>query len=169
MLDLAPLDPFAMLRDFDRLERIEFDRGLPSGVGPGLVRHLIPGRLDFDALLESPRQGMDRWLPRIDVFDRDKDLVVRVEVAGVDPDDIEVTVEDRTLTISGKRHFEEAGDTNGFHRREIFSGEFRRTLVLPEGLDATTVVAKAVNGILEVTVPRRPEVLPRKVKVEITG
>lgn len=138
MLDLAPLDPFAMLRD-------------------------------FDAMLESPRRGMTRWLPRIDVFDRDKDLVVRVEVAGVDPNDIDITVEDRTLTISGKRHFEETEEANGVHRREIFSGEFRRTLVLPEGLDATTVAAKAENGILEVTVPRRPEVLPRKVKVEITG
>jgi HSP20 family protein len=138
MLDLAPLDPFAMLRDFDRL-------------------------------LEGPRPTTLRWLPRIDVFDREKELVVRVEVAGVDPSDIDITVEDRTLTISGKRAFTEETAEGGFHRREIFSGEFRRTLVLPEGLDATEVAAKAENGILEVTVPRRPEVLPRKVKVEVTG
>src|SRR3989337_203679 len=106
MLDLAPLDPFAMLRDFDRL-------------------------------LEGPRATVTRWLPRIDVFDRDKDLVVRVEVAGVSPEDIDITVEDRTLTISGERSFTEETTEGGFHRREIFSGEFRRTLVLPEGLDAT--------------------------------
>ncbi len=136
MLDLAPLDPFAMLRDFDRL-------------------------------MEGPRTTPARWLPRIDVFDRDKELVVRLEVAGVDPADIDITVEDRTLTISGKRTFDQTTENGGFHRREIFSGEFRRTLVLPEGLDAGEIAAKAENGILEVTVPRRPEVLPRKVKVEI--
>lgn len=138
MLDLAPLDPFAMLRDLDRL-------------------------------LEAPRPGAVRWMPRIDVFDRDKDLVVRVEVPGVNPDDIEVTVEDRTLTIAGTRAFTEADTTEGFHRREIFTGQFRRTLVLPEGLEASAVAAKAEHGILEVTVPRRPEVLPRKVKVEISA
>lgn len=138
MLDLAPLDPFAMLRDFDRL-------------------------------LEGQRPATTRWLPRIDVFDREKELVVRVEVAGVSPEDIDITVEDRTLTISGTRSFTEETVEGGFHRREIFSGEFRRTLVLPEGLEATEVAAKAENGILEVTVPRRPEVLPRKVKVEVTA
>jgi HSP20 family protein len=137
MLDLAPLDPFAIMRDFDRL-------------------------------LEGPRPAA-RWLPRIDVFDREKDLVVRVDVAGVSPEDIDITVEDRTLTISGKRSFTEETSEGGFHRREIFSGEFRRTLVLPEGLEATAVAAKAENGILEVTVPRRPEVLPRRVKVEVTA
>jgi HSP20 family protein len=137
-MDLAPLDPFAVLRDFDRL-------------------------------LEAPRTAPTRWLPRIDVFDREKELVLRVEVAGVSPEDIEVTVEDRTLTISGSRNFDQTSEDGGFHRREIFSGEFRRTLVLPEGLDPSEIVAKADNGILEVTIPRRPEVLPRKVKVEINS
>lgn len=138
MMDLAPFDPFAMLRDIDRL-------------------------------LERTQTAPARWLPRIDVFDRDKDLVVRVEVAGVKPEDIDVTVEDRTLTISGQRSFDETTEENGMHRREIFTGEFRRTLVLPEGLDAGEVAARADNGILEVSVPRRPEVLPRKVKVDISG
>lgn len=123
---------------------------------------------DIDRILDRP-SGPNRWLPRIDVFDRDTDLVVRVEVAGVSPDDIDVTVEDRTLTISGKRSFEETTESGGFHRKEIFSGEFTRTLVLPDGLDATEISAKADNGIIEVTVPRRPEVLPRKVKVDVTG
>lgn len=139
MMDLAPFDPFAMLRDLDRI---------------------------LDRAPATPTRG---WLPRIDVFDREQELVVRVEIAGVDPEDIEVTVEDRTLTISGHRSFDETTDEAGMHRREIFTGEFRRTLVLPDGLDATEVVARANHGILEVTVPRRPEVLPRKVKVDVAG
>jgi HSP20 family protein len=115
------------------------------------------------------RGGAEHWLPRVDVFDREKELVVRVEVAGVAPEDIDVTVENRTLTISGSRRLEETSEEDGFHRREIFAGEFKRTLLLPEGLDAAEVSAKADNGILEVTVPRRPEVLPRKVKVDVTS
>jgi len=123
---------------------------------------------DIERMFDRPSSSPNRWLPRIDVFDREKELVIRVEVAGVDPDDIDVTVEDRTLTISGQRSFEETTDGNGFHRREIFSGEFRRSLVLPEGLDSAEISAKADKGIIEVTIPRKPEVLPRKVKVDIS-
>lgn len=122
---------------------------------------------DIERMFDRAPTAPGRWLPRIDVFDRDKELVIRVEVAGVDPDDIEVTVEDRTLTISGARSFEATSEDNGFHRREIFSGEFKRSLVLPEGLDSTEVTARADKGILEVAIPRRPEVLPRKVKVDV--
>jgi HSP20 family protein len=123
---------------------------------------------DLDRIMDRTPSAA-RWLPRIDVFDRDTALVVRVELAGVNADDVDVTVEDRTLTISGHRSFEQTEDGEGFHRREIFAGDFARTLVLPDGLDAGEITAKAENGILEVTVPRRPEVLPRKVKVDVTG
>ena len=109
------------------------------------------------------------WLPRIDVFDTEDRLVVRVEIPGVDPDAIDVTVEDRTLTVSGARSFTEEQEDRGYHRREIFTGEFRRTIVLPEGMNPEEIGASANNGILEISVPRRPEVLPRKVKVDVTG
>lgn len=138
MRDLAPFDPFSMLRDIDRI-------------------------------LDRPQTGDGRWLPRLDVFDRGDRLVVRVEIAGVDPDAIDVTVEDRTLTISGTRTFEQTSEGDAFHRREIFAGEFKRTLVLPEGLDAEEITASADKGILEVTIPRRPEVLPRKVKIDVAN
>lgn len=122
---------------------------------------------DIERMFDRTPHAPSRWLPRIDVFDRDKEIIVRVEVAGVGPDDVEVTVEDRTLSISGQRSFETSEEDNGFHRREIFAGEFKRSLVLPAGLDATEVKARANNGILEVTIPRRPEILPRKVKVDV--
>ena len=93
--------------------------------------------------------------------------MIRVEVAGVDPNDIDVTVEDRTLTISGTRRLDQTVHEGGFHRREIFTGEFQRSMVLPDGIDADDISARADQGILEVTLPRRPEVLPRKVKVDV--
>jgi HSP20 family protein len=124
---------------------------------------------DIDRLLERSVSSRSRWLPRVDVFDREAELVVRVEMAGVDPDAMDITVEDRTLTISGSRQFDETSEENGFHHREIFTGDFKRTLVLPAGLDASEIKARAESGIVEVTIPRRPEVLPRKVKIDVTG
>lgn len=120
---------------------------------------------DVDRMLEHGRT----WVPRIDVFDRESDLVVRLEVPGIDAEDIDVTVEDRTLTISGRREFRKDESIKGYHRREIFEGEFTRTIMLPEGVDTDSIAASAKAGLLEVSVPRKPEVLPRKVKVDVTG
>lgn len=121
---------------------------------------------DFDRVFDRGRTATT-WIPRADVFERDQDIVVRMEIAGIDPADVDVTLEDRTLTISGTRHLDEQIEESGWHRREIMTGEFRRTLVLPKGLNADEITARANNGILEIVLPRTPEVLPRKVKVDI--
>ncbi len=134
--------------------------------------HLV--RFDPHSLINEFDRWFDRdrtlrWAPRLDTFDRDTDLVVRVEVPGVDPDTIEVTVENSVLTISGARRFDESAEEGGYHRREIFAGEFSRSLALPKGLDADGISARANHGLLEIVVPRLPEVLPRKVKVETSA
>ena len=121
---------------------------------------------DFDRFISGERRPT-AWLPRVDVFDRGEHLVIRAEMPGMTADDVDITIEDRTLTISGSRSFEEETDEGTVHRREIHTGRFERTLVLPEGMNPEDIKANMVNGILEVSVPRRPEVLPRKVKVEI--
>jgi HSP20 family protein len=124
---------------------------------------------EMDRLFERGATAAPTWAPRLDAFDREKELVIRVELPGVKPEDVDITVEDRTLTISGKRQFEETVEQGNYHRREIFTGEFKRTLVLPEGLNAEEITAKAENGLLSVILPRRPEVLPRKVKVDVAS
>jgi len=124
---------------------------------------------EMDRFFERGVAATPSWAPRIDAFDREKELVIRVEIPGVKPEDVDITMEDRTLTISGKREFDETVEQAGYHPREIFAGEFKRTLVLPEGLNPEEITAKAEDGILTVTLPRRPEVLPRKVKVGVTS
>jgi len=124
---------------------------------------------EMDRIFERGVTAAPTWAPRLDAFDREKELVIRVELPGVRPEDVDITVEDRTLTISGKRQFEETVEQGSYHRREIFTGEFKRTLVLPEGLNAEEITAKAENGLLSVILPRRPEVLPRKVKVDVAS
>ncbi len=122
---------------------------------------------DLDRMFEAPAPRKGVWMPRVDVFERDANLIVRAEVPGTDTDNLEVTVEGGTLTISGSRSFEHEAEDNGFHRKEIFEGQFKRTVLLPEGVDPQSISATSKDGILEITVPKRPEVLPRKVTVEV--
>lgn len=121
---------------------------------------------DVDRLFSGERRP-SAWLPRVDVFDRGEQLVIRAEMPGITADDIDLTIEDRTLTIAGARSFAEETDEGTFHRREIHQGRFERTLVLPEGMNPEEITANVEHGILEVSIPRRPEVLPRKVKVQV--
>lgn len=122
---------------------------------------------DFDRLFEDSGRPLARWMPRVDVLDQDNDLLVRTEVPGVDPESIDVTVEGGTLTIKGGRSFSNEETKDNYHRKEIFEGSFERTILLPEGIDSEAVTATSANGILEISIPKRPEVLPRKVTVEV--
>ncbi len=125
---------------------------------------------NFDRLLEdnARRSANNHWLPRVDIFDKDADLVVRVEVPGADPEHIDVTVEGGRLTITGSRGFENEEELKGgYHRKEIFEGRFKRTVLLPKGTDADAVTATTKDGILEVLIPKTPEVLPRKITVDV--
>jgi HSP20 family protein len=122
---------------------------------------------DFDRLFEEGSRPAKQWMPRVDVFDKDNDLVIRTEVPGVDPESIDVTVEGGTLTIKGGRSFETEETERNYHRKEIFEGSFERTILLPEGIDAEAVTAASKDGILEISIPKRPEILPRKVTVEV--
>jgi HSP20 family protein len=122
---------------------------------------------DFDRLFEEGSRPANQWTPRVDVFDKDNDLVIRTEVPGVDPESIDVTVEGGTLTITGARSFESAENKGKYHRKEIFEGSFERTILLPEGIDPEAVTAASKDGILEISIPKRPEILPRKVTVEV--
>jgi HSP20 family protein len=120
---------------------------------------------EFDRLFEG--RPANRWMPRVDVYDQDNALMVRVEVPGVDPESIEVTVEGGTLTMKGGRSFETEETKANYHRKEIFEGSFERTILLPEGIDPEAVAATSKDGILEISIPKLPEVLPRKISVEI--
>ena len=86
----------------------------------------------------------------------------------MDPENIEVTVESGALTVTGTRGFDNDEEiTGGYHRKEIFEGRFKRTMALPDGTDTDAVTATTKDGILEVLVPKKPEVLARKINVDV--
>lgn len=107
------------------------------------------------------------WAPAVDVLQRDGDLVVRAELPGVRPEDVDITLQNRVLTISGERREEQEEQRGGYHVRERRHGSFSRSMTLPEGVDEDSIRARYENGVLEVTIAGAAVVRePKRIQVE---
>ena len=109
------------------------------------------------------------WWPAIESYTKDGEIHVRVALPGVDPKDVELTVEEDTLTIRGERKARTEEKDGGRYVREFAYGAFERTLTLPEGVDPGKMHAKFSNGMLDLTIPAPVMVAPRKVTIPIEG
>jgi HSP20 family protein len=148
----------------------------PFGSGRGFYDlHSEMNRLfdeTFAALSHRPggqqrAQQLTEWAPAVDVLQRDGDLVVRAELPGVRPEDVDITVQDRVLTISGERREEQEGQRGGYYVRERKRGSFQRSMTLPEGVDEDRIQARYENGVLEVTIEGAAAARePRRIPVE---
>jgi HSP20 family protein len=107
------------------------------------------------------------WSPAVDVIEEAGRFLLRADVPGVDAADIDVSMEDGTLTVSGERRGEDRPDFDGVQRFERATGRFCRRFTLPESADAQNVTARTRNGILEISIPKLPEVQPRRITVEV--
>ena len=109
------------------------------------------------------------WRPRVDMFRRGGDLIVRVELPGIDPEkDVDLEIEGDTLHIRGERKIDEEVTEEDRYLRERFYGRYERRLMLPEGVDPEKLEARYDAGVLTITVPLPVEVLPKARKVPIT-
>lgn len=106
------------------------------------------------------------WMPAVDVHEEAERFIVRADLPGVDPKDIEVTAENGVLTIRGERRIERREAGQGFERLERVSGSFLRRFTLPEGAQAEAIKAKQMNGVLEVSIPKQPKVEPRRIRID---
>lgn len=106
------------------------------------------------------------WAPALDVEEDDDAFIIHVELPGVSPDDVELTLEDDVLTIDGERRFYDQRSTDGFKRIERRFGRFHRAVRLPDRVDADEVRARAEDGLLTITVPKADEAKPRRIEVE---
>ena len=113
--------------------------------------------------LETP---VSDWAPAVDIVEEKDRFILRADVPGVARENIDVSMEDGILTIAGERHTEKHEDVEGVKRFERVSGKFYRRFTLPETADAEGIAARSANGILEVTIPKQPEVQPRRITVE---
>lgn len=106
------------------------------------------------------------WVPGVDIREEDEAFSVIADVPGVDPKDVEVTLDHNVLTIRGSRSTDSEQDEGGFKRRERISGSFIRQFTLPDTVDPDSITARANNGVLEIRIPKGKGNQPRSIAVE---
>jgi HSP20 family protein len=149
---LTRFDPFRDLAILqDRMNRLFNDAGSSAL------------RRDDDVLSRGT------WLPPVDIFEHDGKLVLKAELPDMSREDIDVTVENSTLTIRGERKLDSEIKQENFHRVERAYGAFSRSFSLPNKVDSTQISAEYRNGVLTVRLPFREEAKPRSVKVEVAA
>ena len=131
---------------------------------------LLTNRLErlFEDAGAPDRDGASRWMPPLDVFESPDDVVITVDLPGLRADDVEVEVEQRTLTLRGSRS-REAADVEGSMTPRVWErpfGSFVRSITLPRAVRADDVSARFEHGVLTVTLPKAEEAKPRRIPVE---
>ena len=105
------------------------------------------------------------WAPAVDIYETESEVVLTAEIPGIEEKDVEIKVEDNTLTLRGERKFEKETKEENYHRIERAYGSFFRSFTLPNYVDQDKIEAEHENGILKVRMPKRAELKPRKVKI----
>jgi HSP20 family protein len=123
----------------------------------------------FDAFFGADREQGRRWVPPVDLVEADDHFVLKADLPGLSADDVNVEVQDGTLTISGERRAEHESHERGWYRIERSFGSFNRSLTLPDGVDADGISARFEHGVLEVRIPKPAERKPRRVAISKDG
>ncbi len=117
-------------------------------------------------LMSQPRTSRP-WSPAVDIMETENDLVLKADLPEVRLEDIDVRVENQTLSIKGERRFEEESNGQGYHRIERSYGSFFRSFAVPNSVDTEKVSADYKNGVLTVKLPKKEAAKPKQVKVEV--
>lgn len=112
------------------------------------------------------RDSNRSWVPAVDIFEETDRFVVRADVPGVTPADIEVNMDNGVLSVAGERSGEDRDKVDGVSRFERISGRFQRRFTLPETADAEGIKATSSNGILEISIPKQAALEARRITVE---
>jgi HSP20 family protein len=130
-------------------------------------------RIFEDAFRGQGRSGEEDWLggswaPPVDIYEHEGNLVLKAELPGIDPKDVDVRVENNVLTLHGERKFDHEVKRENCHRVERAYGTFSRSFTLPNVVDTQSIKAEYRDGVLRVTMPKREEAKPKQIQVQIT-
>ena len=106
------------------------------------------------------------WSPSVDIFENEDKITLEAELAGMKPEDVEVSIENNVITLKGERNFEKNEKTENYHRVERSYGSFTRSFNLPRTVVSDEVEASFENGILRVVLPKREEAKARKIEIK---
>jgi HSP20 family protein len=109
------------------------------------------------------------FVPAVDIYEDSKKVVLKLEVPGMEEKDLDIRVENNTLTVKGERKFEKDEKEENFHRIERRYGSFYRAFTLPSTVDAENVQARYEAGVLKVELNKKPEAQPKQIKVNVGG
>ncbi len=121
---------------------------------------------DSHRFQDDPDIGLGHWSPTVDIKEESDRFVIHADVPGVDPKDIDITLDRGVLTIQGERHFDKEEEKDKYRRVERVRGEFVRRFALPNTADEDLVTARTNNGVLEVTIPKSSKEQPRRIDIE---
>jgi len=127
-------------------------------------------RLFQDTYGTQTREGeglTSSFVPAVDIYEDEHNVTVKMEVPGIDQKDIDVRLENNTLTVRGERKFDKEEKEENFHRIERRYGSFYRAFTLPNTLDADKVQADYDNGVLKIRMAKKAEAKPKQIKVNI--
>jgi len=114
---------------------------------------------------EELKEGV--WQPPVDIYEDEQSVVIKAEVPDVDQKDIEVRIENNTLTLKGERKHSSEIKKENYYRVERYFGQFQRSFSLPQSINQDKVQATCEKGILTITLPKREEVKPKQISVEV--
>jgi HSP20 family protein len=127
----------------------------------------------FDTISRDEQQDdnshvvTSRWRPAVDILEEHDRFVILADLPGVDPKDIEVTMERGVLIIKGERKLEKDPNQEGYRRMERAHGTFYRRFSLPDSADPDRIEANSRNGVLEITLPKLQKVQPKKITIQV--
>jgi HSP20 family protein len=143
------MDPFRILPDLNQLMQEPLT----------MLRPMLP--------LDENYWPIKPWTPACDIFETDKELVLKFELPEVKKENVKVTMENNVLTLRGERKFEEETNRENYHRVERRYGEFMRSFSVPMFVDATKIMAEFKDGLLTVTLPKREEARAKQIQVKV--
>ncbi|MGE5027106.1 MAG: Hsp20/alpha crystallin family protein [Betaproteobacteria bacterium] len=154
---LQKVAPMHVMSPFEEMER--------------MMENFLPRSWSRPAFWERPFMGglampFEGRMPRIDVIDRDEEILVRAEVPGVDKKDLEISVSENTVTITGKTNHEDREEKGSYCRCEVTHGVFSRTVALPGDVDADKAKTRLNEGMLELTLPKVAKSKRHTIKLE---
>lgn len=115
---------------------------------------------------EDTREGI--WQPTVDIYETEDSIVIKAEVPDVDQKDIDVRIENNTLTLRGERKHKNDVKKENYHRIERYFGSFQRSFNLPATVDQEKVIATCDKGVLSIILPKKEETKPKQINIQVT-